>query len=179
MWALLVAGLSFFGTCNVGMQGRNNNNKGDTVLLFKKDTLVTTGIAPSVLSCSFSASTHVQYNSRFKTLLLLENSTVITLPEGVYEVYINYQPPDINNLSSSQPEFVNVLDLYSLTAPAASRRLEVDISEQIKKLFLLKQPLPAAYISIRFGAIKLPDGSYTTKTGELRFTGIQIVQVNN
>lgn len=178
MWALLVAGLSFFGTCSNGMYDKTIN-KGDTVLLFKKDTLVTTGIAPSVLSCSFSASTLGQYNSRFKTLLLLENPTVITLPEGVYEVYINHQPPDINNLSSSQPAFVNVLDLYSLTAPAASHRLEVDISEHIKKMFLKKAPLLSAYISIRFGPIKLPDGSNSSKAGELRFTGIRIVQIRN
>ena len=157
-----------------------NNNKGDTVLLYKKDTLVTTGITPSILSCSFSSVTQVKYNSRFKTLLLLENPTVVSLPEGVYEVYITDQPPDINNLSSSQSSFVNVLDLYSLTAPpAATMPLEVDISKQVQKIFFQKQPLLSAYISIKFGPIKMADGTYSSNAGELRFTGISIVQVNN
>lgn len=179
MWALLLAGLSFFGTCNVGMQGRNTNNKGDTVLLFKKDTLVTTGIAPSVLPLHFSAGKKMRQNSRNKILLLLENPTVVALPEGVYEVYITDQPPDINHLSVLQPSFINVLDLYSLTAPAATMHLEVDISKHLQIFFLQKQPSTSAYISIKFGPIKMADGTYSSNAGELRFTGIRIVEFNN
>jgi hypothetical protein len=154
-------------------------NNADTVLLYKKDTLFVTGTIASVFPFNFSKNTPVKYNSRFKTLLLLENPAVVAMPEGVYELYITNHLPRINNLSSSQPGFVTVLDLYSLTEPAAGKHLEVDISEHIKKLFSTRQPLLSSYITIHFGAIKQADGNYSSKAGELRFTGIRIMQVKN
>jgi hypothetical protein len=179
MWTLLVASLNFFSNCNSIMQLKTSNSQ-DTIVLFKKDSLITAGIVPAVLPFHFSAGTKMWRNSRNKILLLLENPTVVKLPEGVYEVYITGQPPQINNLPSLQPSFVNVLDLYSITAPAAASWLEVDISKHIQKIFFQKkQSLVSAYISIRFGPIKLADGTYSIKAGELRFTGISIVQINN
>lgn len=179
MWSLLLtAGLIFFGSRNAGMQD-NTINKEDTVLLYKKDTLLITGTAPAVLLCNFPTAAHAQYNSGFRTLLLLENPTVVTLPEGVYELYVTKQLPRINDLSFSQPAFVSVLDMYSFTAPAAKKRLEMDISEHIKKLFLQNKTLSLLYISVRFGPIRLPDGTYSSKAGEVHFSGIKIVQVKN
>jgi hypothetical protein len=177
MWALLLM-LVFFTNCNTMMQIKNSNSQ-DTIVLYKKDTLISTGIVPAVLPFHFSAGTKMWQNSGNKILLLLENVTVVTLPEGVYEIYITDQPPQINKLSSLQPSFVNVLDLYSLTAPAANSWLESDISKHIQKIFLQKQSLVSAYISIKFGPVKLADGTYSAKAGELRFTGFKIVQVNN
>jgi hypothetical protein len=179
MWTLLAAvSLTIFGSCKTGSQA-NISNVTDTVLLYKKDTLLITSIVPAILHCHFSASALVQYNNQIKTLLILNNPTVETIPEGVFEVYVTNEWPSINELTPTQTGFVSVLDLYSLTAPSAGSSLEVDISEVAKQLFLQKESLPSAYISIRFGAIKLPDGSYSSKAGELRITGIQIVQVKN
>lgn len=179
MWTLLAGGmLALFCTVNPGRAVKICTGA-DTILLYKKDTLLITGTVPTVLACHFGTNRTENYSSRLKILLLLENPKVATMPEGVYELYITSQPPDINNLSPSQPGFVNVLDLYSITAPAANNRLEIDISEHIKKLFLLKQPLPSAFISIRFGPIKFSDGSYSSKAGELHLSGIRMVQIKN
>ena len=182
MWTIVIAGiLTFLSVCNTGRPSKVSNISicGDTVLLFKIDTLVTASIVPVVLPCIFYKNKQAQYNSRCKTLLLLENPAVVTYPDGVYELYITDKSPDINNLSSLHKGFVTVLDLYTLTAPGAKKSLEVDISEPIKKLFLLKQSLPPVYISIRFGPIKMPDGSYASNAGDLRLTRIRIIQVNN
>ncbi len=179
MWTVLAAFIiTFFGACNTGRQTANRTD-GDTILLYKKDTVLSTSTVPSVLTCQFSANSQAQYDSRRTTLLLLDNPAVTTLPDGVYEVYISFQPPGNKKLSSSQPDFVNVLDLYSLTAPGAKKWLTVDISEHIKKLFLLKQPLPSMYIIVQFGGLTLPDGSSTTQAGKLGITGFRIVQTKN
>ena len=99
----------------------NNDNNRDTVLLFRKDTSIIAGAVTAVIQCPFSKNG----NADIKTLLILENPRLLTAPEGVYELYLTYEPPEINSLSSLQPEFVTVLDLYSLTAPDAKQQVEV------------------------------------------------------
>jgi len=176
MWTVLAACIiSFFGTCNAGRQATNGNN-GDTILLYKKDTLLIANTVAAVFPCLFAANAQELYDIRSKTLLLLDNPTVTILPDGVFEVYVTLQPTDSERLSSSQPSFVNVLDLYSLTADGASKVLTVDISQQIKKIFLTKQTLPPLYITIRFGGTILPDGSSSSLAGEIKFSGFSIVQ---
>ncbi len=179
MWTALVAGiLTILSTSSAGRQQKVSHN-GDTIVLCKTDTLLITTSVPSVLKCCFSANAKAKYNNRFKTLLLLENPQLAATPDGVYEIYITSQLPDIKGLSSSQPGFLTVLDLYTLTAPAAKDRLEVDISQHIKKLILQKHLLKSVYFTIRFGAIKLPGGNYSANAGELRLTGIEMVQVKD
>jgi hypothetical protein len=179
MWAIImVTTLALVSSCNISrLSDSNASNIGDTILLFKKDTLLKTSIAPAVLECRFSKSAQVKYNNGLTTMLVLENPAVITAPEGVYELYITAQPPHTAQLSSLQPGFVTVLDLYSFTAPGAKQSLESDISEHLQKLFLLKRKLPAVYISLHFDPVKLSDGSYSSEAGEIRFTGIRIEQI--
>ena len=103
--------LALVSSCSTG-RPPNASNERDTVLLYKKDTLLKTGIVTAVLECRFSKSARAKYNSGLKTMLVLENPVVVTAPEGVYELYITGQPPQTDQLSSSQPGFVTVLDLY-------------------------------------------------------------------
>jgi hypothetical protein len=178
MWVLMLASLGFFSSCNIIMPLKTSNSQ-DTIVLFEKGSLITTGITPVVLPFHFSPRKKMWQNSGYKILLLLKNPSVVSLPEGVYEVYLTDKSPEINKLSSLQPSFVNVLDLYSFTATAAGRQLEVDISKHLKKMFLQKQSSLSAYICICFDPIKLADGTYSAKAGEILFTGFKIVQVNN
>jgi len=175
MWAVMAVGIiTFLSSCNAGIP-ITSNSKTDTTVLYKADTLLITGATPVILKCDFSLPSQKLFRNRLKTLLLMENPVLIAAPDGVYELYIT-NSPDIKSISSSNEGFVTVLDLYGLTAPAAKNRIEVDVSEQLKNFFLLKQPISSFFICIRFGPTKLPDGSYSSKTGELRLSGIGIVQ---
>ena len=178
MWAIqVITAFVLLTSCNTCKKTNNSNNDNnrDTVLLFRKDTSIIASTVTAVIQCPFSKNTYTD----IKTLLILENPRLLTAPEGVYELYLTHQPPEINSLSSLQPEFVTVLDLYSLTAPGAKQQVEVDISKHIKKIFLSTQPPFSFYISIHFGPVILADETYSSQAGELLFSGISIVQVKN
>jgi hypothetical protein len=178
MWATLLATgiITFFSACNTSNQVIVVNTA-DTVLLYKNDTAMVASTVPAVIQCQISLIAKAQYNVAGKIFLELDNPKILHNPNGVYELYISNEPPDIERLSSAQTAFVTVLDLYTLTAPGSKNQLEINISEHIKKLFLLKKDLLPLYISIRFGAIKLPDGTYSPKAGELLLSGISIIQI--
>lgn len=79
-------------------------------------------------------------------------------------------------LIATNPAFVNVLDLYSITAPGARQIIEVDIRSHVNKIFLQKQPTQSIYVSLVFNGNRLADGSKSKKAGELRLSGIRMVQ---
>src|SRR5437763_13850327 len=110
MWAVIFAISSFF-LHPVNVDGQTKiADQADTVLLFRSDTVLITNIVPAVLPFKLHSKQKFKYNSRLKTLLFFEHPTLITPPEGVYELYITTQPPD-SSLSSSDKGFVNLLDL--------------------------------------------------------------------
>src|SRR4051812_48558834 len=108
MWAVILAISSFFlNPVDVGGQTRIAD-PADTVLLFKTDTLLKINIVPAVLQFQIHNKQQRKYNSRSKTLLIFDRPTLITPPEGVYELYITTQVPD-SSLPPSDKGFVNLL----------------------------------------------------------------------
>lgn len=175
MWALLVTGLVFSGFCNTP-RSVFSVNKTDTVIIYKKDTVIVTGSSPVILPCKFPGNAYPQFKHPVKIILQLEAPVLVSPPEGVYELYITGRQPSANDLSASQPAFVNVLDLYSYTAPGAAKNIQVDISNSVKRIFSESPSSSSFYICIRFGPVKLKDGRFSSKAGELRFSGFRIVQ---
>ena len=167
-------------TCRQGRHATDNNNihtNNDTIVLFKKDSSFIAGNITTVTKCSFLNNSGKALKNPVNTLLILDQPTLLPAPEGVYELYLSSQPPDIDKLSSSRAGFTALLDMYSFTAPGAKPQIEMDISEAIKRLLLQNPSLPAVYIIIRFQPVKLSDGTYSNKAGELRFKGLSIVHV--
>lgn len=145
-------------------------------MLSRIDKPVIVGTMPAVYSFIFSENSREFFNSNNKTWLLLDDPQIIEAPDGVYEIYLTGEPPVINNLIATNPAFVNVLDLYSITAPGARQIIEVDIRSHVNKIFLQKQQTQTIYVSMVFNGNRLVDGSKSKKAGELRLSGIRIVQ---
>lgn len=146
----------------------------DTILLAEKKITPGWNIVNSVVACD--SITGNRYDKRLRTWLLLDDARVQVNPEGALELYLIDQPPVVTKLSASQPAFVTVLDLYSLTIPGRKNQLAIDITERIGKLFPGNQQLGTVYAAIKFGPVKIADGSYSDKTGDLRIARVRIVQ---
>ncbi len=178
VWPTIISALFFATACSPAQQTVINN--ADTVLLYQKDTVVTTGASPTIIACTLNAKSPLHYSHDKKTLLILDNTTLITPPDGVYELYVTGQPPAFNtNSSADLPGFVTTLDLYSLTAPGAARQIKTDITEPLRKNLSKKEIKTTAYISICFGPSILVNGKPSTNAGKLHFTGIRIIQTEN
>ena len=162
-------------SCNAGRAVKIENSS-DTTLLSRTDKPVIAGAMPAVLSLPFLENSKDIFNSNSKTWLLLDEPQIIEAPDGVYEIYLTGEPPVINSLIVTNPAFVNVLDLYSITAPGARQIIEVDIRSHVNKIFLQKQQSQTIYVSLIFNGNRLADGSKSKKAGELRLSGIRIVQ---
>jgi hypothetical protein len=162
-------------SCNSGKVVKAKNSR-DTTLLSRIDKQVIIGATPVVLPFTFSANSRDLFNGNGKTWLLFDDPRITESPDGVYEIYITNQPPEISKLTAANPAFVNVLDLYSITAPGAKQLIAVDIRSHVKNLFLQKQPMQAVYVIIIFSGNSLADGSKSKKGGELRLSGVRMVQ---
>jgi hypothetical protein len=154
----------------------NTVNGSDTTLLQRVVTPVNLGVTPAVVSFRLDEKSRNIFNSNYKTWLLLDDAAVITAPDGVYEIYVTAQPPQINTLNAESPAFVNVLDLYSITAPGAKQAIEVDIQTLINKLFLQKQTPQTVYVTLLFNGNRFANGSKSTKAGLVRFSGMRMLQ---
>ncbi len=178
MWTLLFAGtITLLSSCHTGSKILPHNNT-DTTVIFQKDTLLTAGLMPAVLQCGFSESSPLLNNNRLTTFLILENPVIVIPPEGTYEIYLT-EAPSGNKVSPPYAGFVNVLDVYSLSAPDAKKVVTVNITEAVATLFSGKKSISSLYLTIRFGPIKLPDGSYSSKGGKLNINRVKILQVQN
>lgn len=168
--------------CCIGCHsGRVTNaaNNGDTILLGKIITSERVGLSPVVLAVPVSAQEAAMYDGNRKTWLLLDDAQIITAPDGVYEIYVTGQPPQLNSLTAQNAAFVNVLDLYSITAPDAKQVIEVDIQPYIKNIFLQNRGLQTVYVTLLFSGNQAADGTKSKKAGLLQFSGIRLVQTKD
>ena len=163
-------------SCNAGKAVKTETSSRDTTLLSRIDKPVIKAVMPVVLTFPFSQNSKDIFDSNSKTWLLFDDPQVIETPDGVYDIYITGQPPEINNLTATNPAFVNVLDLYSINAPGAKQIIEVNIRTHTKNIFLQKQLMKHVYVTLVFSGNQLADGSRSKKAGELRFSGVRIVQ---
>ncbi len=167
-----------FTCCMSCQQGKmvKTVNSSDTTLLSRIDKPVSVGAIPAVSLFTFSENNHAAFDSNSQTWLLFDDPIVTEAPDGVYEIYLTDQPPLVNELTATNPAFVNVLDLYSITAPGAKQIIEVNITSAIKKMFLQKQELRPFYLTLIFSGNRLPDGSQSKNAGKMELRGIRMVQ---
>ena len=163
-------------SCNSGKLAKTDNSS-DTILLQRVAMPVNIGATPAVLPFNISEKSSNTFNSKNKTLLLLDDAKITTAPDGVYEIYITSQPPQIGTLHATSPAFVNVLDLYSITAPDAKNVIEVDIQDHINNIFLQKQTSYTFYVTLLFSGNRFADGSKSKKAGAMQFSGMRLVQI--
>lgn len=151
----------------------------DTTLLSRIDKEVIIGAVPSVSLFQFTEKSRAAFDSNNQTWLLFDDPRVIEAPDGVYEIYLTDQSPQINELTATSPAFLSVLDLYSITAPGAKQVIQVDISSAIKKMLLSKKTLGPFYLTLLFIGNLMPDGRPSGKAGELRVSGIRMLQTKS
>jgi hypothetical protein len=176
MWAILFAGaVTLLSSCKTSSSILPHNNT-DTIVIYQKDTLLTAGSVPAVLQCGFSKNSPLLNSNKLITLLVLEKPEIVASPEGTYDIYITEEPLN-NKVSAAHSGFVNVLDTYSLTASDAKKEATVNISEAVQTLFAQKKNISSLYLTIRFGPIKLADGTYATNGGQLHISGVKILQI--
>jgi len=176
MWGILIAGvLSLLSSCNFFYVGNDAGNN-EAVVLYQKDSLFAAKTFPFVFQCRPGEKEIQLYNHKKTATLILENPKTISMPDGVYELYISGRPLQASSLFPSNTNFVTTLDFYSFTAPEAKTRIEADITRQLSKILMQKDNPISLYIIIKFGAIKLADGTYSTDAGSFNFSGIKIIQ---
>lgn len=162
-------------SCNTGKFAKAENNS-DTTLLSSIGKPLIMGTMPAVLPFTFSEKSMEAFDNNNKTWLLFDDPLITEAPDGVYEIYLTSQAPEINKLTATNPAFVNVLDLYSITAPGAKQIIEVDIRSHVQNLFLQNQKMQTVYVTLVFNGNGLADGSKSNKAGKIRFSGMRIVQ---
>ncbi len=174
VWIALLTG------CTTGNNPKsiyNPINATDTVLLFKKDTVIVTGSTASYGAWHFPKKNTWGFSTNSKVLLLLREPKVITAPEGVYEIYLTNSFSENDKLSSSQKSFVSLLDLYSFTAPGAKQLVEIDITMQVINLYSAGEPLSPFYAILKFAPARLADGTFSVHAGKVHFSGFSVIKV--
>lgn len=180
MWASIISAVLFVSVSSCSPAQQSAINASDTIVLYKKDTVVSTGIMPTVIPVSFGINSQTLYSADKRTFIIFENASLINPPDGVYELYLSSQQSIINNNTpGSLPGFVSTLDLYSFTAPNAAKEIKVDITEQVKNIFEKKSITTNTYFIIRFEANRLAGGTPSTNAGKLHFSSIRIIQTGN
>ena len=165
--------------CSTGNNSTTITNATDTVLLYKKDTALVAGINVTQTILHLPEEKKLEVTKKGRLLLVLDHPTVISAPEGVYEIYLTNLLNDIDKLTSSQQSFVSLLDLYSITAPGAKQQVEIDITQHVKNLQSTGGSATPLFAVLKFAPVKLADGTFSSNAGEIHFSGISVVQVNN
>jgi hypothetical protein len=111
-----------------------------------------------------------------KILLLLDDTKVLNNPDGVYEVYVSGETTDVKMLSSSHPAFVNLLDLYALTANDPPKFLSVDLKGKLTALVKDGQLLSPITLTILFRGNMLPDNTESKQAGRMMVKGVRVIQ---
>lgn len=164
--------------CKTGKDVTVITNAKDTLVWYKKDTAIATGHALSAIPLHLPQKGKIIFSNNSKLLLLLDKPAITAAPEGVYEIYLVNSLKDSANLSSTQESFVSLPDLYAVTAPGAKQQLEIDITNQVKRLYETAQPVFPLFAVLKFAPIRLANGTYSKNAGEITFAGLSIVQVN-
>src|SRR4051812_18275215 len=131
MWILPLSLILLF--CYPGQEQKRGGTRynTDSVLLYKKDSMLVLGKKALVLPLKISAEKRREIQPDHSIWIMLDHARVVAVADGVYEAYLTAGPPVISRLSPGQPGFVNVLDLYSGTAPGAGGSIPLDITEHI------------------------------------------------
>ena len=148
----------------------------DTTLLARVDKPHTFEGVPAIFNFIFSEKSRNLYDSNGKTWLLFDDPLITEKPDGVYEIYVSDRSPNTISLKSTSPDFVNVLDLYSITAPGASQVIGVDISSHLKNIYAQKHQLPNIYVTLVFSGNLDTNGRQSKNAGKLQLGGIRLLQ---
>jgi len=162
-----------YSSCSAGKTANNKMNNRDSSLLFRKDSLIIAGTVPTSIKIEWPAA--VNKTDQNKILLFLDRPQIIAAPDGVYEIYLTAEYPAIQTLSAGNPGFLTVMDTYPLTGPDAKDYLQLDISTAIKKLSAANPSQAHYFIMLLFRGSKLPDGTESRQSGEIRFGGLRVV----
>jgi hypothetical protein len=171
--------ISVLSCCTTGNNVAATTVATDTLLLYKKDSIFTTGITATQAILHFPGQKPPDIAQNGKVLLRLDNPQMINAPEGVYEIYLTNSLNKTDQLTSSQQSFVALLDLYSHTAPGAKQLIEIDITRQVKNLYSTGEPVTSLFVVLKFAPVKLPDGSFSVLAGTVQFSGITVFQVKD
>lgn len=178
MTVVLIAMFSLGSLCHSkGVQGSTTLDS-DTTILLTKDTLLIVGQQPAICRLQLPLSFEKSYDDSHSAFLIFHHPVVIKAPDGVYEVYVTHQKPDIGSLTYKSSEFTGLLDLYTLTEPDAKNYLVININKTLKIAFN-KSELNEIYVTIIFRGNILPGGTNSDQTGKLTIRGLSIFQKEN
>lgn len=111
-----------------------------------------------------------------KILLLFDDPLVLQNPDGVYEVYVTREKIDLKNLSSSNPGYINVLDLYALTVTDPPNYLSIDLTKKSVQWAKDGQALAPLIMTILFRGNTMPDNLESKNAGQMKVQRIRVVQ---
>jgi hypothetical protein len=161
----------------ISCKGTQRNTTGETdttILAISKQSFTIETDSPFYQAVLLSPGKKLSAGK--KVFLLLDHPAVIKNPDGVYEVYITREATDVKAFSSSQPAFVNLLDLYSLTAANPPAYISIDLTKNLTGLLKTGESLPAITITILFRGNLLPDNTGSKQAGQLKIKGMRMVE---
>ncbi len=157
---------------------RNSTDGKDTIILARSDQSFTIDSGRPFYQVKLT-STGQKLSEGKKVFLLLDTPRIMQNPEGVYEVYVTRESSDVKMLLSSDPGFVNVLDIYGLTVNEAPKLLSIDI-DLTKKLVGLAakagQPIPPIIVIILFRGNVSPGNIESKQAVQMTVKGMRLVQ---
>jgi hypothetical protein len=161
--------------CKTNSNIINPISKNDTTYIFRKDTAINTG---NISLIPVYISTEIKQQKTDKVFIALHQPKITAAPEGVFEVYLVNSSNGIEKLSSSEPAFVSLLDLYSFTAPGAKQDIEIEITKQLTGMYTTSEVQSTFYLVLKFAPVTLPDGTYSYNNGHISFTGVSLLLIN-
>lgn len=172
-FVLVIFVCMIFTSCKGGEQ--KTSAKSDTAILAAYDHPFT--ISADTPYCQLSlVSSGNNLSGGKKIILFFDEPKVRQAPDGVYEVYITTGKNDIKSFSYSHPGFVNVLDIYELTAIDPPKHLSLDltkISNQWEKDGL---SLPNLFVTILFRGNKKVNNVESKLAGMLEVQRLRIIE---
>src|SRR5688572_10061310 len=105
--------LTMFCSCMIFVQCSNAQSK--SILIGKTSQSFTINSNKSAHQIKIKPADHLKYHSEKKVWLLFNEPDVKQNPEGIYELYVSFDPLDTEQLNAENVNFVNVLDVYSTT----------------------------------------------------------------
>lgn len=170
---MAVALCLLYSKCKASVQKGTN---ADTVILAENVKPFSIDGSQPFYQVSVKAVEKKLYDNTKKIFLLLDDPHVTQNPDGVYEAYISMQKSDIKTLTPDKPDFVNVLDLYSLTSSQGKKHLSIDISKNMVQFVKAGNQFPPVVITILFRGNSLPGNSESENAGQITVKGVRIIQ---
>ena len=148
---------------------------GDTVIIACGDNIAAISKNSRCIQTAIEKKSDPQTKTNSRYVLRFENMEMKEAPDGAYEVYISTRKKDKKNLAAVSPDFVSVINTFSLNSEPPVKTIYLDITKNMEKIAVTQYRV--LYISILFRGNRLSNKKESTHAGMLYTQRICLLQV--